>query len=132
LAYSSMAHGGYTLLGLVADSRAGGAALLYSLLVYVFMNVGAFGVLIALERRGESHDRLDDLAGVGFRHPLLALCMTTFLLSLARVPPLAGVLRQFYLFPPVIDAGHTRPALIAVVNSVLSGYYYPGPCVDKY
>ena len=77
------------------------------------MNVGAFGVLIALGRRGEPNDRLDDLAGVGFRHPLLALCMTVFLLSLAGVPPMAGFIGKFYLFSAVIDAGHTGLALIA-------------------
>ena len=132
LAYSSIAHAGYALLGLVADSRPGGAALLYYLMVYVFMNVGAFGVLIALGRRGEPHDRLDDLAGVGFRHPLLALCMTVFLLSLAGVPPMAGFIGKFYLFSAVIDAGHTGLALIAVVNSVISVYYYLGPVVQMY
>jgi NADH-quinone oxidoreductase subunit N len=132
LAYSSIAHAGYALLGLVADSPPGGAALLYYLMVYVFMNVGAFGVLIALGRRGEPNDRLDDLAGVGFRHPLLALCMTVFLLSLAGVPPMAGFIGKFYLFSAVIDAGHTGLALIAVVNSAISIYYYLGPIVQMY
>jgi NADH-quinone oxidoreductase subunit N len=132
LAYSSIAHAGYALLGLVADTRAGGAALLYYLLVYVFMNIGAFGVLVALGRRGEPRERLDDLAGVGFRHPLLALCMTVFLLSLAGVPPMAGFIGKFYLFGAVIDAGHTGLALIAVVNSVISVYYYLGPIVQMY
>ncbi len=132
LAYSSIAHAGYALLGLVADSRAGGAALLYYLLVYVFMNVGAFGVLIALGRRGEPRDRLDDLAGVGFRHPVLGVCMTAFLLSLAGVPPFAGFIAKFYLFTAIIDVGHTGLALIAVVNSVISVYYYLGPVVQMY
>ncbi len=132
LAYSSIAHAGYALIGLVADSPAGGAALLYYLAVYTFMNVGAFGVLIALARRGESQDRLDDLAGVGFRHPLLAACMTVFLLSLAGVPPMAGFIGKFYLFTAAVDAGHTGLALIAVVNSVISVYYYLGPIVQMY
>jgi len=132
LAYSSIAHAGYVLLGLIADSPAGGAALLFYLTVYVFMNVGAFGVLIALGRRGEPSDRLDDLAGVGFRHPVLALCMTAFLLSLGGIPPLAGFIAKFYLFTAVIDAGHTGLALFAVVNSVISVYYYLGPIVQMY
>ncbi|HKA92175.1 MAG TPA: NADH-quinone oxidoreductase subunit N [Acidimicrobiia bacterium] len=132
LAYSSIAHAGYALLGLVANSRAGGAALLFYLTVYVFMNVGAFGVLVALGRRGEPRDRLDDLAGVGLRHPLLGLCMTLFLLSLGGVPPMAGFIGKFYLFSSVIDAGHTGLALIAVVNSVISIYYYLGPIVQMY
>jgi NADH-quinone oxidoreductase subunit N len=132
LAYSSIAHAGYALLGLVADTRAGGAALLYYLTVYVFMNIGAFGVLVALGRRGEPRDRLDDLSGVGMRHPLLGLCMTVFLLSLAGMPPMAGFIGKFYLFSSVIDAGHTGLAVIAVVNSTISVYYYLGPIVQMY
>lgn len=132
LAYSSIAHAGYALIGLVADSAEGGAALLYYLTVYMFMNIGAFGVLIALGRRGEPQERLDDLAGVGFRHPLLAACMTVFLLSLAGVPPMAGFIGKFYLFSAAVDAGHTGLALIAVVNSVISVYYYLGPIVQMY
>src|SRR5262249_27562717 len=70
--------------------------------------------------------------GVGFRHPLLGACMTVFLLSLAGVPPMAGFIGKFYLFASVIDAGHTGLALIAVVNSVISVYYYTGPVVQMY
>jgi NADH-quinone oxidoreductase subunit N len=132
LAYSSIAHAGYALLGLVADSPQGGAALLFYLAVYAFMNVGAFGVLIALGRRGEPRDRLDDLAGVGFRHPLLAACMTVFLLSLAGVPPMAGFVGKLFLFRAIVDSGHTALALIAVVNSTVSVYYYLGPIVQMY
>jgi len=132
LAYSSIAHAGYALLGLVAHSVGGGAALLYYLTVYAFMNLGAFGVLVALARRGESSDRLEDLAGVGQRHPFLAFCLTVFLLSLAGVPPLGGFIAKFYLFGSVIQAGHVGLALIAVVNSVISVYYYLGPVLQLY
>ena len=132
LAYSSIAHAGYALLGLVADSAQGGAALLFYLTVYALMNVGAFGVLIALGRRGEPRDRLDDLAGVGFRHPALAACMTVFLLSLAGVPPMAGFVGKLFLFRSIIDAGRTGLALVAVVNSTVSVYYYLGPVVQMY
>ncbi len=132
LAYSSIAHAGYALLGLVAHSRGGGAALLYYLTAYALMNLGAFGVLIALGRRGEPRERLDDLAGVGYRHPVLAVCMTVFLLSLAGVPPLAGFIGKFYLFGAVIESGHTALALIAVLNSVISVYYYLGPILQMY
>lgn len=132
LAYSSIAHAGYALLGLVADSTGGGAAMLYYLAVYAFMNVGAFGVLMALARRGESTERLEDLAGAGFRHPVLGACMTVFLLSLAGVPPLAGFIGKFYLFGAVVQAGHLGLALVAVLNSVISIYYYLGPVVQMY
>jgi NADH-quinone oxidoreductase subunit N len=132
LAYSSIAHAGYALLGLVADSPAGGAALLFYLAVYALMNVGAFGVLIALGRRGEPRDRLDDLAGVAFRHPALAACMTVFLLSLAGVPPMAGFVGKLFLFRSVIDAGRPGLALVGVVNGAVSIYYYLGPVVQMY
>lgn len=132
LAYSSIAHAGYALLGLVADSAAGGAALLFYLAAYALMNVGAFGVLIALGRRGEPRDRLDDLAGVGFRHPALAACMTVFMLSLAGVPPMVGFVGKLFLFRSIIDAGRTGLALVAVVNSTVSIYYYLGPVVQMY
>src|SRR5262249_17867390 len=87
LAYSSIAHAGYALVGLVAATKAGGAALLFYLAVYAFMNLGAFGVLIALGRRGEPNEDLRDFAGVGFRHPVLGLSMAVFMLSLAGMPP---------------------------------------------
>ncbi len=132
LAYSSIAHAGYALLGVVADTPQGGAALLFYLTVYAFMNVGAFGVLIALGRRGEPRDRLDDLAGVGFRHPVLAACLTVFLLSLAGVPPMAGFVGKLFLFRAIVDSGRTGLALIAVVNSTVSVYYYLGPIVQMY
>src|SRR5262249_61388782 len=98
-------------VGLVAGSGAGGAALLFYLAVYALMNVGAFGVLIALGRRGEPRDRLDDLAGVGFRHPALAACMTVFLLSLAGVPPMAGFVGKLFPLRSLLDPGPPRPAL---------------------
>jgi NADH-quinone oxidoreductase subunit N len=132
LAYSSIAHAGYALLGLVADSAAGGAALLFYLAVYALMNVGAFGVLIALGRRGEPRERLDDLAGVALRHPALAACMTVFLLSLAGVPPMAGFVGKLFLFRSVIDAGRPGLALVGVLNGTVSVYYYLGPVVQMY
>jgi NADH-quinone oxidoreductase subunit N len=132
LAYSSIAHAGYALLGLVAGTALGGAALLFYLTVYAFMNVGAFGVLVALGRRGEPSDQLEDLAGAGGRHPVLAACLTVFLLSLAGVPPTAGFMGKFYLFSAVVDAGHAGLAVIAVLNSVVSFYYYVGPVVQMY
>jgi hypothetical protein len=91
LAYSSIAHAGYALLGLVVATRDGGAALCFYLAVYTFMTLGAFAVVIALGRRGEPNEDLADWAGVGFRHPVLGFSMAVFMLSLAGVPPTAGV-----------------------------------------
>src|SRR5207249_1554485 len=132
LAYSSIAHAGYALVGLVAGGRDGGAALLFYLAVYSFMTLGAFAVLIALGRRGEPNEDLADWAGVGFRHPVLGLSMAVFMLSLAGVPPTAGFAGKFYLFSAAVDAGQVGLAVIGVLNSVVSVYYYLGVLVQIY
>jgi NADH-quinone oxidoreductase subunit N len=132
LAYSSIAHAGYALVGLVAATRDGGAALLFYLAVYAFMTLGAFGVVIALGRRGELNEDLEGWAGVGFRHPVLGLAMAVFMLSLAGMPPTAGFAGKFYLFSAAIDAGYVGLALIGVANSLISVYYYLGVLVPMY
>jgi NADH-quinone oxidoreductase subunit N len=132
LAYSSIAHAGYALVGVVAATRDGGAALLFYLAVYSFMTLGAFAVLIALGRRGEPNEDLSDWAGVGFRHPVLGLSMAVFMLSLAGIPPTAGFAGKFYLFSAAIDAGYVGLAIIGVLNSLVSVYYYLGVLVAMY
>ncbi len=132
LAYSSIAHAGYAAVGLVAASKAGGAALLFYLAVYAFMTLGAFGVVIALGRRGEPNEDLADFAGVGFRHPVLGLSMAVFMLSLAGIPPTAGFAGKFYLFSAAIEAGYVGLAVIGVLNSVVSVYYYLGVLVQMF
>ncbi|MCW5893487.1 MAG: NADH-quinone oxidoreductase subunit N [bacterium] len=132
LAYSSIAHAGYALVGLVANSAEGGSAVLYYLAAYTAMNVGAFAVLIALGRRGEPNDDLDAMAGVGLRQPILGLSMTVFMLALAGFPPTAGFAGKFYLFSAAIDAGHVTLAIIGVLNSLVSVYYYLGVIVQMY
>jgi NADH-quinone oxidoreductase subunit N len=132
LAYSSIAHAGYALVGVVAATRDGGAALLFYLATYVFMTLGAFAVLIALGRRGEPNEDLADWAGVGFRHPALGLSMAVFMLSLAGIPPTAGFAGKFYLFTAAVDAGHVGLAVIGVLNSLVSVYYYLGVLVSMY
>jgi NADH-quinone oxidoreductase subunit N len=132
LAYSSIAHAGYALIGVVAASRAGGAALLFYLAVYAVMTLGAFGVVMALGRRGEPNEQLSDWAGVGFRHPVLGLSMSVFMLSLAGIPPTAGFVGKFYLFSAAVDAGYVGLAVIGVLNSLVSVYYYLGVLVPMY
>ncbi len=132
LAYSSIAHAGYALVGVVAASKAGGGALLFYLAVYAFMNLGAFGVVIALGRRGEPGEDLRDFAGVGFRHPVLGLSMAVFMLSLAGIPPTAGFAGKVYLFSAAIEAGYVGLAVIGVLNSLISVYYYVGVVVQMY
>jgi NADH-quinone oxidoreductase subunit N len=132
LAYSSIAHAGYALLGVVAATRDGGASLLFYLVTYAFMTLGAFAVVIALGRRGEPNETLDGWAGVGFRHPVLGLSMAVFMFSLAGMPPTAGFAGKFYLFSAAIDAGYVGLTVIAVLNSLISVYYYLGVLVAMY
>ncbi len=132
LAYSSIAHAGYALVGVVAATRDGGAALLFYLATYVFMTLGAFAVVIALGRRGEPNEDLAGWAGVGFRHPVLGLSMAVFMLSLAGIPPTAGFAGKFYLFSAAVDAGYVGLAVIGVLNSLVSVYYYLGVLVAMY
>lgn len=132
LAYSSIAHAGYILVGMVAAGSDGGAAVLYYLLAYAMMNLGAFAVVVALARKGEFHEELDDFAGLGFQHPFLGATMSIFMLSLAGIPALAGFTGKLFLFSAAVKSGYVGLAVIAVLNSVLSVYYYVGLLVKMY
>jgi NADH-quinone oxidoreductase subunit N len=124
LAYSSIAHAGYLLVALTAGGANGGAAALFYLLVYAFMNLGAFGVVIALGRRGEPNENIDDYAGLGFRAPLLGATMALFMLSLTGIPPLAGFAGKVYIFTAAVSQGYVALAVIGVINSAISAGYY--------
>jgi NADH-quinone oxidoreductase subunit N len=127
LAYSSIAHAGYILVGLAAGNEAGSSAVLFYLFAYAFMNVGAFAVIIAVGRFSDSEsggETLEDFAGLGARKPWLAACMSLFMLSLAGVPPLVGFLGKLYVFSAAVQAGLIWLAIFGVVNSVISAYYY--------
>jgi NADH-quinone oxidoreductase subunit N len=127
LAYSAVAHAGYTLLGLVAGGRDGFSATLFYTTVYAFTLVGAFGV-VALVRRETGGDDLQNFAGLRSRSPLLAGCMSIFMLSLAGLPPLAGFFGKFYLFSVALRAGANHGLLwlvaLALFGSLVSLYYY--------
>jgi NADH-quinone oxidoreductase subunit N len=127
LAYSAVAHAGYTLLGLVAGGRDGFITTLFYTTVYAFTLVGAFGV-VALVRRETGGDNLQNFAGLRSRSPLLAGCMSIFMLSLAGLPPLAGFFGKFYLFSVALRAGANDGLLwlvaLALVGSLVSLYYY--------
>jgi NADH-quinone oxidoreductase subunit N len=132
LAYSSISHAGYALIGVVTATPAGGAALLFYLVTYTFMTVGAFAVLVALGRRGEPAETYADLAGVGFRHPGLGLAMTVCMLSLIGLPPTAGFVAKLQIFRAAVDTGDVGLAVIGVLASVVSVYYYLGVLVQMY
>lgn len=131
LAYSSIAHAGYILMGLVAagSAKAGvsdfsvGASIFY-LLAYAFTNLGTWAVVIAVERAEGAGLALDDYAGLGARRPGLALAMALFMLSLTGLPPTVGFIAKFYIFRATLDAGYLWLALIGVVTSLVSAYYY--------
>jgi NADH-quinone oxidoreductase subunit N len=124
LAYSSIAHAGYILVGLLAKNVEGQAGVLFYVLAYTFMNLGAFGVLILLARRGSELNRIDDLRGLGAREPAVAALMTIFLLSLAGIPPTAGFFGKFYLFIAAIHTGQYVLAVIGLLASVVGAFYY--------
>lgn len=124
LAYSSIAHAGYALVGFAAGNATGSAGILFYMLSYAFMNIGAFTVIILVGKKGESNGNVMDFAGFGFKHPVLAVIMTIFLFSLAGMPPTAGFIGKFYLFSGAIQKGYIWLAVIGVLNSAASVYYY--------
>jgi len=133
LAYSAIAHAGYVILGMAAaSSHQAGGAILYYLLGYSFTTLGAFAVVIALERHGEARDRISDFRGLARAHPGLAAAMALFMLSLAGVPPLAGFVGKFYLFSAALNAGLVWLVIIAALNSAISVYYYTVVIVEMY
>jgi NADH-quinone oxidoreductase subunit N len=132
LAYSAIAHAGYMIVGMAASpSQTAGAALIYYLLAYAVTSLGAFAIVIALERIG-GPTLISDYRGLSRRHPGLAAAMALFMLSLTGVPPLAGFVGKFYLFAAGLDAGLVWLVIIAVLNSVISAYYYIGIIVAMY
>jgi NADH-quinone oxidoreductase subunit N len=124
LAYSSIAHAGYLLIAVVAGGEQGGQALLFYVVSYAAMTLGAFGVLIALKEGETDAETYQDFAGLGFRRPFLAMAMSLFMLSLAGFPPLTGFTGKFYLFRAAVAAGHTDLAVIGALNSLVSVFYY--------
>lgn len=145
LAYSSIANGGYILAAFVVTPRseplAGGAgsigqgaaaAVLFYLLAYTVSNIGAFGALIAVGSRGKEAVSYEDIAGLGKRHPAVALALSFFVLSLAGIPPTAGFFAKYNVVRSAIEAGYTPLALAVVINSAVGLYYYLRVMVKMY
>lgn len=126
LAYSSIAHAGYALLGIIAGTPEGVAAMMNYMLVYAFMNIGAFAIVIMLRSEGVEGDRLSDYEGLAKSHPLAAALMLVFMFSLTGIPPTGGFMGKFYLFMAIIDpqVGYTWLAVVAVIFSSISAYFY--------
>jgi NADH-quinone oxidoreductase subunit N len=128
MAYSSIAHAGYIMIGLAAlsldDTRAA-SSIMYYVLVYAFMTLGTFAVISAIEKRGDTRGLEEsDYAGLGLERPFLGLCMAAFMFSLAGIPPTAGFFAKYYVFSAAIEQGMVGLAIIGVLNSALSLYYY--------
>ena len=124
LAYSSIAHAGYLLIGIVAGTPRGIAAMMIYLLVYTFMQLGAFAIIVLMRRKDLVGDELKDMSGLAFRSPMAAFAMLLFMLSLGGIPPTAGFMGKLWLFGAAIDSGYVALAVIGVLNSAVSLYYY--------
>jgi NADH-quinone oxidoreductase subunit N len=129
LAYSSIAHAGYILVAVAATQNAGVAneatsAALFYLMAYAFTNLGAFAVVIAVERDDGSGGLIDDFAGLGKARPLLAAIMTLFMLSLIGIPPSAGMVGKWFIFRAAVHADLVALAIVGVITSVISAFYY--------
>jgi NADH-quinone oxidoreductase subunit N len=132
LAYSSIAHAGYALMGLVAANQMGTWSILLYMLVYAFMNLGAFGFVILLESRGYAGELIEDFAGLARNHPGAAALMLWFMLALAGIPPTAGFMGKLYIFAGAVNAGYVWLTVIAVIMSAVSLYYYFRIVVQMY
>ncbi len=124
LAYSSIAHAGYLLVALVAGNQIGRSAILFYLMAYAFMNIGAFSVLMVMAKKNDYHEDLDSFAGIGFKYPLTAVAMSIFMFSMAGIPPTAGFIGKFYIFSAAVKSHYYWLAIIGVLNSAVSVYYY--------
>jgi NADH-quinone oxidoreductase subunit N len=124
LAYSSVAHAGYLLMAMTSGNDLGKGAVLFYLLTYALTSVGAFGVTALVATRDRTNDDLADYAGLARRQPQLAFLMTVFLLSLGGFPPTAGFVGKWYLFASAVSAGNYGLAVIGVLTSVVSVFFY--------
>ncbi len=128
LAYSSIAHAGYMLLGIISGAQEGLNGIIFYLAMYLFMNIGAFGVIIFLETKGIQDKKkdieIDDLKGLSGSHPFLSIAMLIFMFSLVGIPPTAGFVIKMNIFMIAVQAGYTWLVVFAVIFSIISAYYY--------
>jgi NADH-quinone oxidoreductase subunit N len=124
LAYSAIAHAGYILVGIVSNSDMGNSAVLFYLVVYTVMNLVAFSIVLSFSRKGDMHVSLDDYAGLAHKAPFAAAALSLALISLAGIPLTGGFMGKFYLFSAAVRQGYIGLAIIGVLNSVVSVFYY--------
>ena len=124
MAYSSIGHVGYAMVGLAAGTQEGVRGVLIYLAIYLVMNIGTFACILCMRRGGRMVENIEDLAGLGKTHPLFSATMVVFMFSLAGIPPLAGFFGKLYVFVAAVDAGLFALAIIGVVASVIGAFYY--------
>jgi NADH-quinone oxidoreductase subunit N len=124
MAYSSIGHMGYALIGLATGTQVGVRGVLIYMVVYVFMNLGTFACIIAMRRQGRAVEKISDLSGLAKSDPGLALAMAAFMFSMAGIPPLSGFFGKLYVFLAAVQAGLWTLAILGVLTSVIGAYYY--------
>jgi len=124
LAYSSIGHMGYALVGLAAGTQSGVHGVIIYMLVYMVMTIGTFACVIAMRRKDGTTEEIADLSGLGSRNPMMALMLTILMFSLAGIPPLAGFFAKYFVFLAAIEAGLYALAIIGVLASVVGAFYY--------
>jgi NADH-quinone oxidoreductase subunit N len=124
MAYSSIGHVGYALMGLAVVNGTGYRGVLVYMAIYVVMNIGTFAVLVAMRRGGRALEEIDDLSGLGRTDPAMAMWMAVFMFSMAGIPPLAGFFGKLYVFLAAVQAGYWTLAVIGILTSVVASYYY--------
>jgi len=124
LAYSSIAHAGYALVGLIAGGQSGVASMMNYMLIYAFMNIGAFAIVILLCREGVKGEDISEYEGLSKTHPLSAALMLVFMFSLTGIPPTAGFVGKFYIISAALESGYLTLSILMVLFSAISAYYY--------
>jgi len=124
MAYSSIGHVGYALIGLVAGGKAGIGAVALYMAIYLFMNVATFAVILSMRQKGRLVERIGDLAGLSMSHPLVAAALAIAMFAMAGIPPLAGFFSKLYIFDAAVRSGFYVLAVIGVITSVFGAFYY--------
>jgi NADH-quinone oxidoreductase subunit N len=124
MAYSSIGHMGYALVGLAAGNEAGITGVMIYLSSYIFMNIGTFAIILGMRREGRLVENLSDLSGMSKSHPMMAFALMVFMFSMAGIPPLAGFFGKWYVFMAAVQAGLFGLAVIGVLASVVGAFYY--------
>ena len=124
MAYSSIGHVGYALIGLAVGGEEGIRGLLIYMTIYLFMNLGTFACILCMRRGQQMVEDISDLAGLSRTHPMMALAMAIFMFSLAGIPPLAGFFGKLYIFLAAVEGGLYTLAIIGVLSSVVAAFYY--------